>query len=171
MFNLWQAVLRNLAQPLDQTGEVFDQLRKTRLSAVAALVHIERPVDLDLQRVAMRAGTSVSSRREAPGIGRVDRDRETAVGEEQARCLEDAGGARRAVAIAEDDISAVLAAARARRHRMAIDEEIAAEHARRLLDQPSQHLVVRVVEALDAPFGFGEAQLPGIDVLAGGNDA
>src|ERR1700719_2966356 len=168
---LWQAVLRNLAQPLDQTGEVFDQLRKTRLSAVAALVHIERPVDLDLQRVAMRAGTSVSSRRGAPGIGRVDRDSETAVGEKPAGCLEDAGGAGRAVAIAEDDIGAVLAAARARRHRMAIDEEITAEHARRLLDQPAQHLVVRVVEALDAPFGIGEAQLLGVDILAAGNDA
>ena len=54
---------------------------------------------------------------------------------------------------------------------MAIDEEITAEHARRLLDQPAQHLVVRVVEALDAPFGIGEAQLLGVDVLAAGNDA
>lgn len=38
------------------------------------------------------------------------------------------------------------------------------------MDQPAQHLVIRVVEALDAPFGIGEAQLPGVDVLAVGND-
>src|ERR1700680_1326244 len=101
MFNLWQAVLRGLAQLLDQISEVFDQLRKIRLSAIAAFVHVERPVDLDLQRVAVRARPSVKSRREAPGIGRVDRDLKTTVGEKPAGCLEDAGGARRAVAIAE----------------------------------------------------------------------
>jgi hypothetical protein len=39
------------------------------------------------------------------------------------------------------------------------------------LHQPAQHFVVRVVEALDAPFGIGEAQLPGVDVVAAGNDA
>ena len=54
---------------------------------------------------------------------------------------------------------------------MAIDEEIAAEHAGRLLDQLAQHLVVRVVEALDALFGIREAQFPGVDILAVGNDA
>src|ERR1700726_667121 len=54
---------------------------------------------------------------------------------------------------------------------MAIDEKIAAEHARRLLDQAAQHFVVRVVEAFDAAFGIGEAQLPGVNVLAAGNDA
>src|SRR5204862_4126759 len=83
----------------------------------------------------------------------------------------DPGSARRAVAVAEDDIRAVLATAGARRHRMAIDEETTTEQARRLLYQPAQHLVIRVVEALDAPFGIGEAQLLGVDVLAAGNDA
>ena len=46
---------------------------------------------------------------------------------------------------------------------MAIDEQIAAEHALGLLDQPAQRLVVGLIEALDAPFGFGEAQLLGVD--------
>ena len=31
--------------------------------------------------------------------------------------------------------------------------------------------MVRVVKTLDAPFGIGKAQFPGVDVLAAGNDA
>src|SRR5438874_8322373 len=161
---LWQAVLRDLAQPLDQHSEVSDQPRKIRFSAIAEFIHIESPVDLDLQRVAMRARPSVKSRREAPGIGCVDRNLETTAGEKPVRRLKDPGSASRAVAVAEDDIRAVLATAGARRHRMAIDEETTTEQARRLLYQPAQHLVIRVVEALDAPFGIGEAQLLGVDV-------
>src|SRR5580693_2618421 len=116
-----QAILRDLAKALDQIGKVINQPGKIRLSAIAAFVHIERPVDLDLQRVAMRAWPSVKSRREPPGIGRIDRDLETTLGEKPAGCLEDPGSAGGAVAIAEDDIGAVLAAAGAGRHRMAID--------------------------------------------------
>ena len=156
---------------MDQIGEVFDQLRELRLSAITAFVHVKRPVDLDLQCVAMRARPSVTCCCEAPGIGRIDRDLETTLGEKPAGCLEDSGSAGRPVAIAEDDIGTVLTAAGARRHRMAIDEEITAEHARRLLDQPAQLLMVRVVKTLDAPFGIGKAQLRGVDVLAVGNDA
>src|SRR5438552_232845 len=103
----WQAVLRDLAQPLDQHSEVFNQPRKTRLSAIAVFIHIESPVDLDLQRVAMRARPSVKSRREAPGIGCVDRNLETTAGEKPVGCLKDPRSARRAVAVAEDNIRTV----------------------------------------------------------------
>jgi hypothetical protein len=48
------------------------------------------------------------------------------------------------VAIAEDDIGGVLAADRAgrRRHRMAIDQQAAAERFLGLLDKPAQGLVI-----------------------------
>ena len=74
----------------------------------------------------MRARPSVKSCCEAPGIGRIDRDLETTLGKKPAGGLEDPGSAGGAGAIAEDDIGAALAAAGARRHRMAIDEETTA---------------------------------------------
>ena len=72
------------------------QLRKARRSAVIAFVHVERPVDLDLQRVAMLAGAPVKASREAPGIGRVDPDLEAAFREEPAGCRDDPRSASRA---------------------------------------------------------------------------
>src|SRR5713101_9567669 len=56
---LREEVQRDLSQSLDQFSHIFGQLREAPLSAVAAFVHIERAVDLDLQCVAVRAGASV----------------------------------------------------------------------------------------------------------------
>src|SRR5439155_27100951 len=101
----------------------------------------------------------------------VDRDLETTSDEKTAGGFEDAGSASRAVAITEDDIGTVLAAARGRRHRMAVYEETPAEHVLSPFDQPAQCMMVGVIEALDPLLGIGKAQFLGVDLLAAGNDA
>ena len=59
--------------------------------------------------------------------------------------------------------------ARRRRHRMAIDQQAAAERRLGLLDQPAQRGVIRPVEVSIAPLGLGKAQFAGVDLLAAGH--
>ena len=98
-------------------------------------------------RAAVMAG------REPAGIGRVDRDGETAPGEKRARRLDDAAAQAAPWQSPSTISAAVLAAAGAgrRRHRVAIDQQIAAERRLGLADQPAQRMVVGVIEHLDAP--------------------
>src|SRR5712692_7022808 len=119
-----------------------------RLSAVVALIHVERPVNFDLQRVVTQAWTPVVIG-EPSGIGRVDRDAEAAFGEEAAGGLEDLRGAGAAVAVAQDDVRPALSAtgADAGGHRVAIEEETAAEERLGLLDKPPQRLMIGSIEA------------------------
>src|SRR5712672_1767631 len=94
LVRLWQTGLRGLAEMLDQTSQLLDQENEARFSVEAAFVHVERPIDLDLQRMAMRPRPSVKLRRETAGIGRVDGDLETASDEKSVGGFENAGGAR-----------------------------------------------------------------------------
>src|SRR6266567_5539715 len=89
---LWKAILRDLAQPLDEVSHVFDQLREARLSPVASLIHVKRSVDLDLQCVPVRAGAPVKAGREPAGIGCVDRDDKAALNEKTGGSLDDLRG-------------------------------------------------------------------------------
>src|SRR5215472_18013715 len=54
---------------------------------------------------------------------------------------------------------------------MAVDEEVTAEDALGLLQQPAEHLVIRMIEAVDAPLGIGKSQFLGVDLLAVGDNA
>src|SRR5437870_2512032 len=90
-------VQRDLSQSLDQFGHVFREPREARLSAVAVFVHIERPVDLDLQCVPVRAGASVEAGREPARIGCVDRDGEATLDKKTTGNLEDLRSASSAV--------------------------------------------------------------------------
>ena len=67
--SLFQAVLRGLAQPSDELGHIVDQASEMRLLAEGSFIHVERPVDLDLQRVTMEPRASVVAGREPAGIG------------------------------------------------------------------------------------------------------
>ena len=100
--------------------------RSSGFSAIAALVHVERPVDLDLQRMAAAPRVAVMAGREPAGIGRVERDREIRASSETTRAASTISGAQDgAVAVAEHDVGRDLPAglARRRRHRMAVDQE------------------------------------------------
>ena len=145
-----ETVLHDLAQPVDQLGHFGREPRETGLSAVTALVHIEGAVDLDLQGMAAALGAAVMPGRKAAGIGRVERDGEVALGQKLPRRFDDLRGAGGAVAIAEHDIGGLRPARQAgrRRHRVAIDQEIAAEHLLGLLDKPAQCLMVGVVQGI-----------------------
>src|SRR5216684_2580536 len=143
-----------------------------RLSAVVALIHVERPVNFDLQRVVTQAWTPVVIRGEPSGIGRVDRDAEAAFGEEAAGGLEDLRGTGAAVTVAQDDVGAALSATRADagRHRMAIEQKIAAEKRLGLVNELPQRLMVGSVKALDPSLRHHEAQLFRIYLLAAGDN-
>src|SRR6202007_1662098 len=52
---LLQALLRYPAQPVDKLGQVFNQPREIRFPLVVALIHVERAVDFDLQRVTVHS--------------------------------------------------------------------------------------------------------------------
>src|SRR5229473_1250437 len=122
-----------------------------RLTAIAAFIHVERPVDFDLQRVTALAWTPIVIRGEPSGVGRVDRDAESPFGEEAAGGLEDFRGAGAAVAVAQHDVRPALSAAGADAggHRVAIEEEIAAEERLGLLDKPPQRPMIGSIEAFD----------------------
>src|SRR5690348_18403354 len=124
---LWQKLWRDLAEVLDQVGQILDQVRVARLSPVAAFVHIERSVDLDLQGMAMCAWPAIKASREPSGVRRVDRDLEPAADKEAVGNIDDPRSASGAITIAEHDVGAILTASRGGRHRMAVDEQITAE--------------------------------------------
>ena len=155
----------------DEPGHFRRQPLEPRLLPIAALVHVERPVDLDLQGMAAAPRVAVMSGGEPAGIRRVERDRELSLGEKGAGRLDDARRTRRAIAVAEHDIRAVRTAdrARRRRHRMAIEQEIAAEIRRGLVDETPQRVMIGLIERLDPLPRLGKAQLPGIDLLAAGD--
>ena len=90
----WQTVGRGLAQSFDEIGHIFNEPEKVRLPTVALLIHVERPVDFDLQCVPVCTWAPIRAGREPTGIGRVDRDDEPAVEEETARGLDDPSSAR-----------------------------------------------------------------------------
>src|SRR5947207_1335030 len=71
-----ETILRDFAQPGDQSGHLVRKADQRRLSPVVALVHVEPAIDLDLQRVAAKLRMAVVPGGEAPGIRRIDRHRE-----------------------------------------------------------------------------------------------
>src|SRR5688500_351382 len=76
-----QVFLHDLAEMCDEAGHVGSQALEPGLSRVTALVHVERAVDLDLQCMAAAPRVAVMPGGEPAGIGRVERDREIALGE------------------------------------------------------------------------------------------
>src|SRR5206468_4278286 len=120
-------------------------------------------VDLDLQGMAVAPRVAVMDGREPAGIRRVERDGKIPLGEKSAGGLDDTRRTGSAVAVAQHDIRAVLATdrARRRRHRMAVEQEIAAEIRLGLVDQTPQRVMIGMVEAVDPPPRLGKAQLEG----------
>src|SRR6185437_10380580 len=98
-----------------------------------------RAVDLDLQAVRAIARPAVMRGREAPGIGHVARDAVALGGNAAIRRLDDLGMAGGAMTVAQHEVGgdapSPLAAAAARRHRMAIEEEVIAETQARCLEE------------------------------------
>src|SRR3954463_5477047 len=84
-----QRVLHQLPEMRDQRRHVARQPVEAGLFIEAALVHVKRPVDLDLQRVPGPAGAAVMPGGKPAGIRRIDRNREVALRQKGARCLDD----------------------------------------------------------------------------------
>src|SRR5215471_13596102 len=103
---IWERFPGQATQPADQLGQILRQLWEIRFTLVVAFIHVERPVDFDLQGVTLLAWTPVVPRREPAGIGRVDRDREPAFDEEAAGGLDELWGAGRTMVVAQDDVRA-----------------------------------------------------------------
>ena len=97
-----QAPLGYSAQIFDELGQVLNQSREIIFPLVVAFVHVERPVDFDLQRMTLHVRTPIVSRREPAGVWRVDRDGKAAIDKEAAGgldklwCAGDPVGSRRA---------------------------------------------------------------------------
>src|SRR5262249_12736664 len=113
-------------------AHIGSELGHEGLALEIALVHIERAANLDLETMAARPGFAVMRRGETAGIGCVARHGVAPGGEVSMRRLHDERVARDAVAVAEHDVGAAaarraLAVTDARGHRVAVDEEIAAE--------------------------------------------
>src|SRR5579859_6285221 len=66
-------VLGDLAKPRDEPRHLFGQAGKARPAVIVPLIHIERAVDFDLQRMPALAGPAVMAGGEAAGIGSVER--------------------------------------------------------------------------------------------------
>src|SRR5579883_1763573 len=168
-----KAGLGDLGQALDQRGKRRGDVVKARAAHKPALVHIERAVDLDLQRMPVALRLAVMLGREPAGIRGVDRNPEAALGEEAAGGFADWRGAGRTVAITKDDVGRAAATNRAdrRRHRVAIEQQIAAVQGFGFRGQPAERQMIGMIEFVNAPLRLGKAQFAGIDFLAAGDDA
>src|SRR5437763_2819976 len=123
--------------------------------------------------MAAALGAAIMPRRKAARIGRVERHGKMALGQKLPRRFDDLWGAGGPVTIAQNKIGGLRPARQAGRrwHRVAVDQQTAAEHLLGILDKPAQCLMVRVVQGIHALFGLGEAQLTGIDLLTARDNA
>src|SRR6516162_1107151 len=165
---LLQALLRYPAQPVNKLGQVLHQPREMRFPLVVPFVHVERTVDFDLQRVTVHARTPVMTGREPAGIGRVDRNGEAVFDKEAAGGFDELWGAGCPVAVAQDDVGPALLArgVGSRRHRMAIDEQTAAEQRCGLFDETAQRPMIGAVQPFNPPLRLREAKLLRVNLLA-----
>ena len=160
------------AQLFDELGQVLNQSREIIFPLVVTFVHVKRPVDFDLQRMALRARTPIVSRREPAGVWRVDRDGKAAIDKEEAGGLDELWIAGDSVAVAEHDVGPAPFArgVGSRRHRMAIDEQTAAEQCFGLFDKPAQRPVIGPVQPFNAAPNLRETKLLRVNLFTAGDD-
>ena len=115
---------------------------------------------LYLQRVDMRAGPAIGLRRGPPAKGR-SRDLVAHTCAASLPRARHGGVARSAEAIAEHDVRR-LRAARARRHRMTIDQHGAAER-RRFAEQRRRAAMIRKMNVANAPLGFCKREFTAVN--------
>src|SRR4051794_18675165 len=95
---------RNLRQRLGERGKILDYLREPRPPLAPPLVHIDRAVELELDRVQAGRRIAVMLGDEAARIGLVAADR---IAESRHGLLDRVGQARRAaraIAVADHDV-------------------------------------------------------------------
>jgi two-component system, cell cycle response regulator CpdR len=137
------------------------------------LVHVDRAVELELDRVEAGSWIAVVLGDESPGIGLVAAHRIAQRAQGLLRALHHRGGAAGAVTVSDDDIRAwtlVLGAGR-RRHGVAIDQHRGPELPVQTGKQAAQRPVIGLVEALDAPNGVVHGNALAIDLLRIAYDA
>src|SRR5665647_2557893 len=148
-----QLFQRDLAQALRQRVQVASQPPEAAGALVAALIHIKRAVDLELDGMQAGGRIAVMLGDKAPGIGLIPAYGVAQGPQGPLHRLGHHGHATGAIAVAEHEFGTrtfVLVAGR-RRHGMAIDQHGGAEIVVQPGEQPAQRAVIGLVQALNPP--------------------
>src|SRR5215211_4235462 len=93
-------------QPVEDPLESKSQSSKARAQLETALVHVNRPIDLDLERMPAVARRAIVLSDEAAGIRLVANDPQALAAQEILECSGDLLSTGRAVTIAQHDVDA-----------------------------------------------------------------
>src|SRR3546814_16923575 len=162
--------------PFPYTTLFRSQAPEARPPHIVLLIHVERPVHLDLNGVHAVQGAAVMPGGETAGIRIVARDRVAHVPQQP---FDQVGQLRRtghAVAVADDEVDPAAADVVPRpatdgRHRVGVDEDAVSESGPRALDEVRERLVIRAVEAADLVQRLVEHELAALNLAASADDA